>query len=269
MIDLKYRINIEDSVSDYFYCKSYAHYNFPQHLHLLHTHSHIEFVFVKGGCVEYEINGEKGIAGQNHVIAIMPYDVHKYKLHTDGDVFIIACPPDYFSGYKSFLLQKKPKKRYIPYRNTHKAIIADIETNEYQDDLIKRALIYSTLSEFVQNGEFEERSMAEFDLYRKAVMYISQHYTEETLTLIEMAKHLGVSNAHLSRVLNGEGRLGFSEMVNSLRIFRAKQLIDEEKLYCSEAAMESGFGSIRNFNRIFKKYFNHSPKELKEISGLD
>ena len=79
-----------------------------------------------------------------------------------------------------------------------------------------------------------------------------------------VAKYVGVSASHLSRVLNSDGKPGFSEILNSLRIHAAKKLLERENISVSEAAFETGYGSIRNFNRVFKEYFGCKPSDISK-----
>ena len=68
---------------------------------------------------------------------------------------------------------------------------------------------------------------------------------------------------HLSRILSKQQNFGFIEIVNSARIKEAKKLMEETNMSVTDVAFTVGFGSIRNFNRICKKYFNCTPKELR------
>ena len=91
-------------------------------------------------------------------------------------------------------------------------------------------------------------------------------YTEEALNLETVAKQIGITRVHLSRVLNQRHGDGFSGIVNSLRVQYAKRLIEGSALSLSEIAFQSGFGSIRNFNRIFQKSFGCSPTSIRNRS---
>ena len=82
-----------------------------------------------------------------------------------------------------------------------------------------------------------------------------------------MATALGVSTSHLSRILSGKGGLGFSNLLNSLRCYEAQRLLLQTDLSISQIAFEAGYGSIRNFNRVFQKYFHCLPKNLRAGRG--
>ncbi len=58
----------------------------------------------------------------------------------------------------------------------------------------------------------------------------------------------------------------FTQIVNCMRLREAKRLLDETDMHISEVAYEAGFGTIRNFNRIFAKYFGCMPKQIRNNS---
>ena len=142
-------------------------------------------------------------------------------------------------------------------------LIATIVGEEFTDDFKKKALLYCTVSDFLGSSVLTESPVFEYDIYRKALIYISENF-KDNITLEKTALFIGVSAAHLSRVLNSNGKRGFSEVLNSLRVHEARKLIERGNLPISEIAMESGFGSIRNFNRIFQKHFGIKPSDIKK-----
>ena len=132
------------------------------------------------------------------------------------------------------------------------------------DDLKKKALIYYTLSLFMNNCGVVEKAKHEFDLYRKALTYITDHFTEN-INLEVVSNFVGVSTSHLSRVLNNSCGSSFSDILNALRIHHAKILLNETDMSISDVAYASGYGSLRNFNRIFKKNYGVTPKEMRKM----
>ena len=56
---------------------------------------------------------------------------------------------------------------------------------------------------------------------------------------------------------------GFTDILNSIRIGNSRILLAETQKSITEIAYESGFGSVRNYNRVFKAYTGKTPKEFK------
>jgi transcriptional regulator GlxA family with amidase domain len=54
----------------------------------------------------------------------------------------------------------------------------------------------------------------------------------------------------------------FTKYLNSLRVIEAIKRLSEKKKSVTEISIECGFGTIRNFNRVFKEITGYSPKSL-------
>ncbi len=88
-------------------------------------------------------------------------------------------------------------------------------------------------------------------------------YLNPTLTAKELAQQLGLSQAHLSAVVNQYFQKSFRELINDYRIEEVKQKLqdsDYEHLSILGIALESGFNSEASFYRIFKKNTGLTPK---------
>lgn len=255
---MNYIINPESGMSDFFYCERQTQPYFAPHVH-----SHMEFVYVLQGSVNITISQKNYVLTKNQMAIVMPYEVHGYDSGPDSAAFILACPPEYISEYRSLLSGRFFEPACTEMDKLHLEIIDSIIDGGFQDDLQKKALIYCTVSGFLKTCRQNEGPPFEYDLYRKVIVYISENYSEN-ISLKTAALYAGVTVAHLSRVLNGEGKAGFSQILNSLRVYSAKKLLAEDRLTVSEIAMNSGFGSIRNFNRIFRQQFGCSPGEWRK-----
>ena len=254
---MEYRINEERGFSDFFCCQHlYSPISSP------HIHSHIEFVFVLQGSLPLTLGENTHTLAAGTCAVIPPYEVHGYRGDENCAVFVLACPLEYIPDYRQILTSHYFDPSVIPFCAVHTAIIDSILSGGCRDTLKMKALLYCTISDFLQFCSLEKKQTFEYELYRKAIIYISEHY-REPLTLEQTARYAGVSTAHLSRILHADGKPGFSELVNSLRIHAAKTILEQENISISEAAFSAGFGSLRNFNRIFKKHFGCSPSHIK------
>ena len=129
----------------------------------------------------------------------------------------------------------------------------------------KKAMIYSVIAEFMKESNLKDSTTAQNDTLRRSMIYISKHYTED-ITLNKVASEIGVTPVHLSRTLSGASVMCFTDIVNCLRLKEAKRLLEQTDMPISELAYEAGFGSIRNFNRLFEKYFKCMPKDIRNES---
>ena len=75
-----------------------------------------------------------------------------------------------------------------------------------------------------------------------------------------MADELGYNYQHLSRVFRKTMKMNFRDLINQYRFDRACTMLHDEKITVTQAALDSGFQSVRNFNRIYKEKTGLSPK---------
>jgi AraC family transcriptional regulator, regulatory protein of adaptative response / DNA-3-methyladenine glycosylase II len=82
--------------------------------------------------------------------------------------------------------------------------------------------------------------------------------TEEAL-----GTRLGVSPRHLRRLFQTHLGVTPDQLARSRRAHFARRLLDDTDLSFSQIAFASGFGSIRQFNRVCQEVFGASPRELR------
>jgi AraC family transcriptional regulator, regulatory protein of adaptative response / methylated-DNA-[protein]-cysteine methyltransferase len=82
----------------------------------------------------------------------------------------------------------------------------------------------------------------------------------------DLATRLGVGTRHLSRLFQKHVGARPMEVAKTVRVQRAKRLIDETDLPLSEIAFRAGFGSVRRFNAVFAEVYKRQPSEIRRVS---
>lgn len=99
-------------------------------------------------------------------------------------------------------------------------------------------------------------------LVNNAIAYMKKNYTRK-LTLKEVADHIYVSQWHLSKLLNGHTGQSFSELLNTIRVDAAKELLKDPALRVGDVAETVGFLDLAHFSRVFKKIAGVSANEYR------
>ncbi|MEM1244957.1 MAG: Ada metal-binding domain-containing protein [Acidobacteriota bacterium] len=81
----------------------------------------------------------------------------------------------------------------------------------------------------------------------------------------ELSRRLGVGSRHLSRLFREHLDTTPVQVAKTVRIQRAKRLLDETSLPIAEIALRSGFGSVRRFNTVFKELYGRPPSKARGI----
>ncbi len=79
----------------------------------------------------------------------------------------------------------------------------------------------------------------------------------------ELAERLGVGARHLSRLFADHVGATPLQTAQTLRIGRAKRLLDETDLPITDIAFKAGFGSVRSFNAAFQKLYCRPPSSIR------
>jgi AraC-like DNA-binding protein len=89
-------------------------------------------------------------------------------------------------------------------------------------------------------------------------------YLNPNLSLAQLAKRAGCTQAQVSQVLNDKLSRGFNTYVNEYRIAEAKQLlIDEPQLNLDIVAERCGFNASSTFFSTFKKIVGQTPAHFR------
>lgn len=112
-------------------------------------------------------------------------------------------------------------------------------------------------------GKLSAKKMAEVVQLITKALQTDQVFLNPTLTAKDLAQQLGISQSHLSAVVNQSFEKSFRELINDCRVEEVKQKLKDttyQHLSILGIALESGFNSEASFYRIFKKKTGLSPK---------
>ena len=97
--------------------------------------------------------------------------------------------------------------------------------------------------------------------------YIHTHYQEE-LTLESLSKEAYVSSYYLSYRLKQITGYTITEYIHLVRIRNCQYLLSRSSEKITKIALESGFASFSQFNRVFRKFCGESPSEYRKRSAM-
>ena len=93
------------------------------------------------------------------------------------------------------------------------------------------------------------------------LMTADKLFLQSGLTLADVAERLDSKPAYISKLVNKTYRLGFPELLNTLRVdYACKYLLEHPDARGEQVARESGFLSASSFNNCFKRIIGQTPK---------
>ncbi|MCB0854303.1 MAG: alpha/beta fold hydrolase, partial [Bacteroidetes bacterium] len=108
--------------------------------------------------------------------------------------------------------------------------------------------------QFPKNESFLENILQCIDL----------HLSDELFGVDTLCKEIGISERQLQRKLKAITNKSPIQLISSVRLHRAKELILGNNYNIAEISYRTGFSSPSYFSKCFKKEFGHSPSSLLE-----
>ena len=230
-----------------------------------HFHSPIEICYVQKGELDVYINDRHAVLRKGELSVAMSYDSHCYRTvgdHSEAEVMIIPtylCP--------DFLAAIEKQRVINPFIRDPKATVRIMEYyHEMQSDYNNKIKVIGytnvILGIIMEHVGFEAVTTDQnTPLSSYILMYINENYRGD-LTLASIATALGYNPSYLSRYFKSCFHIGINQYVTLVRLKQFVILSKDRKKSIAACAYESGFHSLRTFNRVFYDEFNCSPKEF-------
>jgi two-component system response regulator YesN len=111
-------------------------------------------------------------------------------------------------------------------------------------------------------GTEEENAEVASFVVRHAEKYIREHYSEK-LTLSDVADKCYVSKWHLSKLLHRYLDKSFYNIINEIRIAKAKELLADPSLTITDICEIVGYNDPTHFSKVFKRIAGISANEYR------
>lgn len=118
-----------------------------------------------------------------------------------------------------------------------------------------RTLSDSTFSNFHQPSNSRR--------IEKAFEYLNSNYDKQ-ISLKEIAKLVNMTEVSFSRFIKKRTGSTYIDTLNEIRLGHASRMLIDTTHSIAEISFNCGFNNISNFNRLFKKKKDCTPKEFRE-----
>ena len=100
-------------------------------------------------------------------------------------------------------------------------------------------------------------------ILKRALSYIEENYSQETLSLNSVAGEVNVSANYFSAIFSRAMQVTFVEYVTGKRMEKAKKLLRQTQMHTGEIAQEVGYKDPHYFSFVFKKTQGCTPREYR------
>lgn len=240
--------------AEYFRKEYGEDFSFP-----LHLHNSFEFITVLSGEMTVTIDDSIYILKCGESVLVFPNQLHSLQSNRSRHMLCIFSP-ELVKAFHSKISKK------IPHKNTMQIDACFIKL---LDDVLpessvmeKKGILYFLCAEFDKTAEYKERSKFYDNLLYKIFEFVEQNYTKNC-SLMKLANETGYSYSYLSRCFKKSTGISFNSYVNQYRISNACYLLNNTDYSIIHCALESGYTSLRSFNRNFISSLGITPSEYR------
>ena len=225
-----------------------------------HFHENYELIYAVEGDVRVTTNGLSHILHKGELLLISPNTVHSLSAD-NASTWVGVFSEEYVSSFSK-------EHRQVHY--------SKFSLSKEHEDFLKKELFYTgTPSKYMACAclyivcgacakSAEKISISTSGSFvGRVTAYISENLGRD-INMHDVCEALGYEYHYFSCLFNSTFCMNFKSFVSMYRVGRACSLLSDKDRCITDVYAECGFGSIRNFNRVFKKNVGKTPSEYRD-----
>lgn len=246
-----------------------------------HFHPFYEIYYLQEGTANYLIEGKLFHIKAGDIILIKPYVLHKtlYPHNSNNTRYLISFNEAYF-----YYIPLEDRQWLLDMFNQSCPIIqleSDINRKLERNllsirmdakekkkgyhfrihSIVEQLLLMIKEKESMENSYTKNLTPIEEKIL-EVVRYIHEHY-EEVINLTSLAERFYMSSYYLAHKFRDITGFTVVEYIQLIRIKKAQQLLESTQERTIDICQKCGFGSISQFNRVFRKVCGTSPGKYR------
>lgn len=229
-----------------------------------HFHRNFEVIYILKGFAEVKISGQDYRMTAGELVLLPPWEIHSFSVEETSQIWVGVFSKDFISKF----VHQEEGKQFTPFCCDAQAegfLKEHLFKEEAPSRYLLMACLYLICDQCLKHANAKERS-EQSALRNQILHYVDEHYTEQ-ITLQMAAEALGYEYHYFSHLFHACFEMNFRAFINIYRFDLACEMLSETEKEISDIAMESGFQSLRNFNRIFKALSGSTPQEYRSAAN--
>ena len=232
----------------------------------------MEIILVKSGTLHMFLHGKALTANAREAILAAPYVLHSFSAAEPHTICILEFPCEYTPHFFDITKNHQAEHPVVTIPHSLLPYLWDMlpETESgYELPLMRaQAILMPLCDAFMSVCSFIDIEEHNSESFIRAMMLVSYNF-HKPISLGSVAEQLGIRRETLTRMFRQQMGCTFWEYVLSIRSAYAITLLRKGKTV-TEAALDSGFGSVRSFNRVFREKIGMTPTEyLQKTPSYD
>ncbi|MCJ7842989.1 AraC family transcriptional regulator [Lederbergia sp. NSJ-179] len=261
-----------------------------------HSHEFIELVYVVKGEAKHVFNGQTYRIQTNDIFIINPGEVHTFQVEPGKKIDIINClflpnliqdswlkelgvsqSMDYFYIHP-FLDNRERFHHLLNLKGTYSERVYSLLEGmmyEYAREgscyptlirlqLVELLILLSRIYNEQQSNQQDPATIESSNLLvRRVCGYLARNY-DQKISIPSLCKLFMISSRHLNRLFKQETNQTVVEMLQVIRIEKAKYFLTETNDKIIDIAIKVGYDDPAFFSRLFRRVVNCSPGKYRE-----
>lgn len=233
-----------------------------------HYHDFYELEFISSGSAVVTINSEKYNLTKGDAYLLRPTDLHEFSAVGETQIYSISFMPervnakimDDFTMKAGYLLTSLSNKD----SQLFEGLLAKttILTKQNRQKEVVSAVLDILISTLLNYAESAKTLDYEDSIY-EAIKYVNNNFTKDP-TLDEVAKVAGFGVTYFCRKFKKVTGKTYTQYLSEIKIDFAARLIARSNTAITEICFISGFNSISQFIREFKRIMGISPSAYRK-----
>lgn len=229
-----------------------------------HLQNSLELVFLLEGTCHARCGGLVRQMTPGQMMAVFPNQIHSYDGSRDVRAVLLIVPPQPFlAAYTETLFRMVPEEPWLETGELLPLVKMMLAEEEMTEPMMQ-GYLQVLVGKLLRRLKLATVSRGPDEALHKLLTYLEDHYTEP-LSRQSVARTLGYSEGYLSHLCSEALGTTMPDYINTLRIRKAMELLRRTGISVSDAAFSLGFGSIRNFNRVFQKETGVTPAKWRKM----
>ena len=243
---------------DYLKIEKNKNFSFPSHLHQC-----FEIIIILSGEMDVTIDGKKYTLKKGEASLIFPNQIHELKSQESEHVLCIFSPR-LVQAYLAKITDKIPvSNKFYP----SDYLTRELEKLDTASSVTRKGILYSLCGGFDACAEYISKKTDQKNLIHKIFSFVENNFSGDC-SLARLSEITTYDYSYLSRYFKKNLGISFNSYVMHYRLSHACYLLENTTQSIAECAFESGFNSLRSFNRAFKENLKTSPKQYRKNISL-
>lgn len=233
-----------------------------------HIHEFSEIAFTLSGITTVYVGGVRYELPKNHLILILPNQIHEYTDETASELRCAVFSNDHIPCFFHMVKNTVPTNPVLDFSDSPDLL--DALSNCAPTDTLKLCGLLNLICDrLLRSSGFSERTAGEHSMFYEVIRYVSENFTQD-IKLSDLAKRLGYHEKYLSSSLHALTGMNFRTFLASYRVNFAKDLLrtrHSKATRISDVALQCGFSSINSFNRAFREITGMTPTQYARLTS--